>query len=131
LADRTGRYWSLTLIGYSLTAFCVPLLAVTPFVGAAGLALAVVLILAERSGKAVRSPAKTALLAHAAGAVGLGRGFAVHKALDQLGAVVGPLLVAAVAAITGAIWPAMAILIVPGAAAMAILIWIRHRTSSP
>src|SRR5689334_268126 len=74
LADRTGRYWSLTLVGYGLTAVCVPLLAVTPFVGGAGLALAVVLILAERSGKAVRSPSKSALLAHAAGAVGLGRG---------------------------------------------------------
>ena len=54
LADRTGRYWSLTLIGYALTAVCVPLLAVTPFVGGAGLALAIVLILAERSGKAAR-----------------------------------------------------------------------------
>jgi hypothetical protein len=35
--------------------------------------------------ESVRSPAKTALLAHAAGAVGLGRGFAMHKALDQAG----------------------------------------------
>ena len=65
------------------------------------------LILAERSGKAVRSPSKSALLAHAAGAVGLGRGFAVHKALDQVGALAGPLAVAAVVAVSGAIWPAM------------------------
>ena len=41
LADRTGRYWALTILGYGLTAVCVPLLAVTPFVGAVGLALAV------------------------------------------------------------------------------------------
>ena len=46
--------------------------------------------LGERIGKAVRSPAKTALLAHAAAAVGLGRGFGVHQALDQVGAVAGP-----------------------------------------
>ncbi len=75
LADRTGRYWGLTIVGYGLTAVCVPLLAVTPFVGGAGLALAAVLILLERSGKAVRSPSKSALLAHVAASVGRGRGF--------------------------------------------------------
>ena len=130
-ADRSGRYWTLTLAGYALTAVCVPALAVTPFLAGAGLALACVLILAERTGKAVRSPAKTALLAHAAGAVGLGRGFAVHKALDQAGAVAGPLLVAAVAPLAGTLWPALAILIVPGVAALLILIWIRHHTGDP
>src|SRR5690242_5201107 len=62
LADRTGRYWALTLGGYALTAVCVPALALTPFVGAAGLALACALVLAERTGKAVRSPSKSTLL---------------------------------------------------------------------
>jgi MFS family permease len=129
-ADRSGRYWTLSLVGYAITAICVPALAITPFLASAGLLVACVLILAERTGKAVRSPAKTALLAYAAGSVGLGRGFAVHKALDQLGAVAGPLLVAAVAALTGALWPAMAVLVVPGAAALGILLWIRHRMVS-
>ena len=94
LADRTGRYWSLTILGYAMTAVCVPLLAVTPFVGSLGLALAATLILLERAGKAIRSPSKSALLARVAVAVGRGRGFAVHKALDQVGAFAGPLLVA-------------------------------------
>src|SRR6188472_4157130 len=61
LADRTGRYWSLTILGYAMTAVCVPLLAVTPFVGSLGLALAATLILLERAGKAIRSPSKSAL----------------------------------------------------------------------
>ncbi len=78
LADRTGRYWSLTIGGYLLTAVCVPLLAVTPFLGSAGLALAIVLILAERIGKAVRSPAKSALLAQAAGRT-LGRALSITE----------------------------------------------------
>ena len=95
----------MTFVGYGFTAVCVPALAVTPFLAGAGLALACILILAERTGKAIRSPAKTALLAHAAGAVGLGRGFAVHKALDQAGAVAGPLLVVAVAGLAGTLWP--------------------------
>ncbi len=131
MADRTGRYWGLTIVGYGLTAVCVPLLAVTPFVGGAGLVLAAVLILLERSGKAVRSPSKSALLAHVASAVGRGRGFGVHKALDQVGAFAGPLLVAAVIGASGVIWPGMAVLAVPGAAVMVLLAVIRSRVPDP
>jgi hypothetical protein len=129
--DRSGSYWSMTLGGYALTAVCVPALAVTPFLGAAGLVVACVLVLAERTGKAVRSPAKSTLLAHAAGPVGLGRGLGVHKALDQVGAFSGPLLVAAVAALSGALWPAMAVLAVPGGASIAVLLWLRRRVGDP
>ena len=78
--DRTGEVWIR--------------------LGAAGLVAAAVLILLERAGKAVRSPSKSALLAHAAKAVGRGTGFGVHKALDQTGAFAGPLLVAAVVAVS-------------------------------
>jgi MFS family permease len=130
LADRTGRYWSLTILGYALTAVCVPLLAVTPFVGGAGIALASALVLAERTGKAIRSPAKSALLADVASRVGLGRGLGVHKALDQIGAFVGPLLVAGVIALTGAIWPALAVLVVPGIVVMILLVALRRRIGS-
>jgi MFS family permease len=130
-ADRSGRYWRLTFAGYALTAVCVPALAVTPFLAGAGLAVACVLILAERIGKAVRSPAKSTLLAYAAGAVGMGKGMAVHKALDQAGAVAGPLLVAAVAAVAGALWPAFAVLIVPAAAALIVLVLLRRRIGDP
>jgi MFS family permease len=130
-ADRSGRYWTFTFAGYALTAICVPALAVTPFLAGAGLAVACVLILGERVGKAVRSPAKTALLAQAAAAVGLGRGFGVHQALDQAGAVAGPLLVAAVAAATGAIWPAMAVLVIPGAVALLVLLRVRRSMGDP
>ena len=128
LADRTRRYWAVTIAGYALTAVCVPLLAVTPYLGAAGLAVATVLILAERTGKAVRSPAKSALLAAAAEHVGMGRGLGVHKALDQIGAFAGPLLVAGVVALAGAVlWPGFAVLAVPGAVAMVLLVLTRHR----
>jgi MFS family permease len=131
-ADRTGRYWALTITGYALTAVCVPLLWFSPRLGSAGLAFAVVLILLERLGKAVRSPSKSALLAHVAGAVGRGRGFGVHKALDQVGAFSGPLLVAAVvAASSGVIWPGMAVLAIPGAVAMVLLVLLRLRVPDP
>ncbi|MEV0900509.1 MFS transporter [Actinoplanes sp. NPDC049802] len=132
LADHSRRYWTLTVAGYALTAVCVPLLAVTPALGAAGLLVAAGLILAERLGKAIRSPAKSALLADAAGQVGMGRGLGVHKALDQVGAFAGPLLVAAiVVAAAGRLWPALAVLAVPGAVAMVLLFVLRIRSGPP
>nr|MBA3799302.1 MFS transporter [Geodermatophilaceae bacterium] len=132
LADRTGRYWTITIVGYALTAICVPLLAITPFIGGAGLIVAAVLILSERIGKAIRSPAKSALLADAAGQVGMGRGLGVHKALDQIGAFAGPLLVAGmIGASAGIIWPGLAVLAIPGAVAMGLLVLTRRRMPDP
>lgn len=128
-ADRSRRYWTLTFTGYGLTAVCVPLLAITPALGAAGLVVAAGLILTERLGKAIRSPAKSALLADAAAHVGMGRGLGVHKALDQIGAFAGPLLIAAIiAAGAGRLWPALAILAVPGAASILILLTVRAKS---
>ena len=132
LADRTSRHWALTIIGYALTAVCVPLLAVTPFLGAAGLAVASALILAERTGKAVRSPSKSALLAEMAVPVGRGRGFGVHKALDQVGAFAGPLVIAGVAALSGRIWLGFLVLAVPGAVSLMLLTQLRrHSPAEP
>ncbi|WP_307833190.1 MFS transporter [Pimelobacter simplex] len=126
-ADRSNRHWRLTVVGYGMTAVCVPLLAVTPFLGSAGLAVAATLIVLERTGKAVRSPAKSALLARMATSTGRGKGFAVHKALDQVGAFTGPLLLAGIAALTGLLWPGFAVLAVPGALAMLLLAQLRRR----
>jgi hypothetical protein len=126
-ADYTRKYWTFTLVGYAMTALCIPLLAITPGLGVAGLLVATVLILGDRAGKAVRSPAKTVLLASVAQVVGRGRGFAVHKSLDQLGAFLGPLLVAGVVAGTAMIWPGYAVLTIPAAAALILLAWLRIR----
>ncbi len=129
--DRSRRYWGWAIAGYAMTGLSVPLLAVTPFLGTLGLGVAASLIIIERIGKAVRSPAKTVLLAFPASAVGRGRGFAVHKTLDQVGAFSGPLLVAAIIAGTGALWPAFAALALPALVALVLLFWIRHRVPNP
>ncbi len=129
-ADRSGRHWSLTVVGYAMTAVCVPLLAVAPHIGAAGVGVAATLILLERVGKAVRSPSKSALLARMAMQTGQGRGFAVHKALDQVGAFGGPLLLAGAAAVTGVYWPGFALLAVPGALSLLLLAQLRRRVPS-
>ena len=127
IADRTQRHWALTILGYAMTAVCVPLLAVAPALGSLGLGVAAALILLERTGKALRSPSKSVLLAAAAHAIGRGKGFGVHKALDQVGAFAGPLVVAGVVAVSGAIWPAFALLAIPGAISLVLLAVLRHR----
>ncbi|WP_337191426.1 MFS transporter [Nocardioides flavescens] len=129
-ADRSHRHWRLTVVGYAMTAVCVPLLAVAPFLGAAGVGVAATLVLLERTGKAVRSPSKSALLARMAVGTGQGRGFAVHKALDQVGAFAGPLLLAGVLALTGRYWPGFALLAVPGLVSLLLLAQLRRRVPS-
>jgi MFS family permease len=130
-ADRSGRYWRWMVVGYALTAVCVPLMALAPALGAAGLVFGSTMVLLERTGKAVRSPAKSVLLAVAARNVGRGRGFGVHKALDQTGAFLGPLVVAAVIAATGHLEAGLAVLAVPGAIALGVLAWMHRHVGDP
>jgi MFS family permease len=127
LTDRTRRFWAWTIAGYALTVITVPLLGM-----AATLWVACALVIAERIGKAVRSPAKDTLLSHAAHVTGRGRGFAVHEALDQIGAVIGPLTVAGVLALTGDDYgSALGVLALPGVAALTLLVWLRMRVPNP
>jgi hypothetical protein len=53
--------------------------------------IAALLIVAERFGKAIRAPARDAMLSHATTEMGRGWGFGLHEAMDQVGAVLGPL----------------------------------------
>ncbi|MFF9410150.1 MFS transporter [Streptomyces anandii] len=127
LADRTRRFWTLTIAGYLLTVVSVPPLGVVGTLWAA-----CALVVAERVGKAVRSPAKDTLLSHATAATGRGRGFAVHEAMDQVGALIGPLTVAGVLALTGGSYgPALGVLAVPGVAVVGLLLWLRSRVPDP
>lgn len=126
-ADRSQQHWRLSVVGYSMTAISVPLLAIAPFVGGAGVVVAAALIIIERTGKAVRSPAKSVLLASMATQTGRGRGFGVHKALDQVGAFVGPLVLAGVAALTGVLWPGFALLAIPGVVSLLLLAQLGRR----
>lgn len=126
LADRTRRFWGLTIGGYALTAASVPLIGLTGV-----LWVACALVVAERVGKAVRSPAKDTLLSHATAVTGRGRGFAVHEAMDQVGALIGPLIVAGVLAASGGYGLALGVLALPGIAALAVLWWLRARVPDP
>lgn len=127
LADRTRRFWAWTISGYALTVITVPVLGL-----ASALWVACALVIAERVGKAARSPAKDTLLSHATAVTGRGKGFAVHEAMDQIGALLGPLLVAAVLAATGDHYaPALGVLALPGLAVLILLFWLRARVPDP
>lgn len=116
LSDRTGRYWGFTFAGYGLTMAAVPLLAL-----AGRWEIAALLIVLERTGKAIRTPARDAMLSHATARIGRGWGFGLHEALDQAGATSGALFVALAVAL-GGYRAGFALLAVPGLLAMGLLV---------
>ncbi|HOV80472.1 MAG TPA: MFS transporter [Bacillota bacterium] len=117
VSDRTGRYWTITFLGYGLNLFVVPLLAL-----AGRWEIAAILIVGERMGKAIRTPARDAMLSHAAHMVGRGWGFGFHEAMDQIGAVAGPLIVTAVIHFRGDYRAGFGILLIPALFALGVLL---------
>ena len=88
LADTTRAYWLFIFLGYGL-------IASIPLLGLAGAwEIAIILVLLERLGKALRSPSRDTVLSIVSKDVGMGKAFGIHELLDQIGAVAGPLIVA-------------------------------------
>jgi MFS family permease len=88
-ADKTGRYWPVTFVGYTINLFAVPAMALAGNWEVAGM-----LILAERIGRAIRKPTVEAMLSYSTGALGRGWVYALNTALDETGATIGPLIIA-------------------------------------
>jgi predicted MFS family arabinose efflux permease len=120
LSDQTGKYWPITIFGYIVQMSAVPLLAL-----AGNWPVAALLIVLERVGKAIRNPPRDVMLSHAAREMGYGWAFGVHEALDQFGALFGPLAVAAVLALRGEYRIAFAVLLVPALVMLSILLVAR------
>jgi len=121
LADATGRYWPITIFGYAIQMAAVPALAL-----ATDWPVAAVLIILERVGKAIRNPPRDVMLSHAGkDAGGYGWVFGLHEALDQFGAMFGPLLVAAVLAHQGSYHLAFAVLLVPAVINLSLVLLAR------
>jgi len=126
LSDRTQRYWPLAIAGYVITLVAVPVLAIASTLAQAG-----ALVVGERFGKAVRTPARDTMLAAASHAsFGRGLAFAVHEAMDQSGAFFGPLLVSGMIVLSG-YRAGFAVLAVPGVLTLLTLIWLRRRVPTP
>jgi MFS family permease len=76
-------------------------------------------------GRAVRSPPRDAMLSRAAGQTGLGWGFGLHQALDQTGAVVGPLVVSGVLFLGNDYRAAFAVLLAPALVSISLVLAAR------
>lgn len=120
MADRTGEFWPITIFGYFLQLLAVPALAL-----AHSWQVAAVLIILERVGKAIRNPPRDVMLSHAAKEIGYGWAFGMHEALDQFGALFGPLSVAAVLAWRGEYRFAFAALLLPAVICFSLLLIAR------
>ncbi len=88
ISDKAKIWWQLTIIGYGLNVVAIPLLGLTK-----SIEIAVFLILLERFGKAVRTPSRDTILSFVTKKMGEGKGFGIHEAMDQIGALLGPLIV--------------------------------------
>jgi len=134
LADRTRKYWTLTIIGYVVDVAAIPLLALVPH---GGWILACGLMTIERLGKAIKKPAKDTLLSFAASQAGPGKSFAVQEFLDQIGAVLGPVVLFVVLLLQrdadqfSAYRIAFAVLAIPAVTTVTLLLVARTRFPNP
>lgn len=107
IADKKGAYWPLAFLGYSLIVFI-------PFIAFSwSWQMAAIFILAERLGKAIRSPARDVILSAVSRGLGSGKAFGIHEFFDQLGAVLGPLIVTGIIFFTASHTVAFAFLFCP------------------
>lgn len=88
-ADKTHKYWIFAFVGYAINMLAVPAMAL-----AGNWPMAAVLIVAERTGRAIRKPAVETMLSFAGKEMGSGWVFGLNEFLDQFGATLGPLIVA-------------------------------------
>jgi MFS family permease len=121
LADKTRRYWTFAFIGYAINMLAVPALAL-----AGSWPLAAGLMIAERTGRAIRKPAMETMLSHSGKILGQGWVFGLHEFLDQFGAALGPLVVAWVLFHKGGYQAAYGILLVSALLCLILLALASH-----
>jgi predicted MFS family arabinose efflux permease len=115
-ADKTRQYWVAAFVGYAINMFAVPALAL-----AGNWPVAAALLVAERTGRAIRKPSVDAMLSHAGSSIGHGWVFGLNEALDQTGATLGPLIVAYVLYRRGGYHHAFAVLLISAILCLAVL----------
>ena len=116
LGDKTGRYWLVTIVGYIVNMLAVPALAL-----AGNWPLAAGLIVAERTGRAIRKPSTDAMLSFAGHKLGRGWVFGLNEAFDQAGATLGPLIISFVLFRHGSYRTGFALLLISALLTIAIV----------
>jgi MFS family permease len=116
-SDETGQYWPITIFGYVIQMTSVPLLALV-----GSWQMAALLIVLERFGRATRNPPRDVMLSYAAKEMGgYGWAFGLHEALDQFGALFGPLAAAGIIAWRGDYRLAFTMLLIPALIMLSLL----------
>lgn len=87
LSDKISRKKSLMLIGYGLSSITRPLIALAT----AGWHILVVRFV-EKVGKGIRVPPRDLLIAESSTSENRGRNFGLHRSLDNMGSILGPLV---------------------------------------
>ena len=134
LTDKTRLYWPMVLLGYGVDILAVPALAL---VGEDGWIWACGLLLVQRMGKAIKKPAKDTVMSFAASQEGAGKSFGIQELLDQIGAFLGPVLLYIVMLFKtdgttfGVYAFCFAVLAVPGAATLILLLLTKRRFPNP
>jgi MFS family permease len=120
LSDRVGRRKGFVLAGYGLAGF------VRPLMGLAVVPWHVLAIRAtDRVGKGVRTAPRDALIAASVPREAAGRAFGFHRAMDHMGAVVGPLLATLLLGLGWSFRGVFLATIVPGVLAVACVLLVR------
>jgi len=119
-ADKTQRYWLIVFVGYVINMLAVPALALT-----GNWPIAAALIVAERSGRALRKPVVDAMISYAGKSIGRGWVFGLNEGLDQAGATVGPLIVALVLYLKAGFRTRFGVLLVSSVLCLATLVVAR------
>lgn len=125
-SDRTHRYWFIAITGYIINLAAVPLLALTGHWWTASL-----LIILERAGKGIRVPARDSMLSYAAHRMGVGWGFGLHEAMDQAGAMLGPLLVTLVLYLGQPYQYCFTVLLLPALVSISMLFFSKAQFPEP
>jgi MFS family permease len=87
-SDRSGRHKLVAGVGYGISAVCK-----LAFVGAGGaIAPLIAVIMADRTGKGIRTAPRDAMISLSTRPEALGLAFGVHRAMDTVGAFLGPLV---------------------------------------
>jgi MFS family permease len=126
IADKTGKYWPITFIGFTINSFAVPAM-----VFAGNWPMAACFILLERIGRAIRKPTVEAMLSYTTAKHGRGWVYGLNTALDEIGATLGPLLIALVLFLKGNYRTGYALLFITSALVIFSLAVARKTYSIP
>lgn len=126
LSDKLGRRLPFVFSGYSFSALSKPILAVA-------YAWQIVLFarFLDRFGKGIRTSARDALIADSTDPAFWGKAFGFHRALDTLGAVIGPLLLLGLLFLIGEYRSIFFIAFIPAFLGVVLLLFVKEKKSRP